>query len=137
MKNMKIVIYANVEKDWKNRIRTPYGIAQFRSYISRNFITSDQPYTHPVTKAVQRDIIVWAFKDKDVWYLLGDGFVSWKEKNGDHWEFWIEGARLYPRSVPLDDLSFADKIRISLNVGIALSWKQYRELLEEASKPLV
>lgn len=133
---MKIVIYANVEKDWRGIIRTPYGIAQFRSYISRNFINSDQPYTHPSTKAVEGDIIVWAFRDENaVWYLLGDGFVSHKEKSADHWEFWIEGARLYPRSVPLENLSFAAKARKSLNVSYALTWKQYRELLEKASEP--
>ncbi|MCP8315508.1 MAG: hypothetical protein H3Z51_01410 [archaeon] len=135
---MKIVIYANVDKDWRDRIRTPYGIAQFRSYISRNFITSDQPYTHPGSKAVPGDIIVWTFREKGAWYLLGDGFVSNKEKSeGEDWKFYIEGARLYPRSVLLDDLSFAGRVKKSLNVGCNLTWNQYRELLEKASKPLV
>jgi len=135
---MKIVIYANVDKDWKDRIRTPYGIAQFRSYISRNFITSDQPYTHPSLPAVAGDIIVWAFREKGAWHLLGDGFVSDKGKSeGEDWEFWIEGARLYPRSVPLDDLSFAHVVKKSLNIGYDLTWRQYRELLEKASEPVV
>jgi hypothetical protein len=136
---MKIVIYANVDKDWRDRIRTPYGIAQFRSYISRNFITADQPYTHPCAKAVSGDIIVWAFKDENgTWQLLGDAFVSnkWKIDKED-WGFAIEGARLYPRNVPLDDLSFADSARKALNVGYPLDWKQYREILEKASEPLV
>ena len=135
---MKIVIYANVDKDWKNRIQTPYGIAQFRAYISRHFITSDQTYTHPCAKAVSGDIIVWAFKDEnDTWQLLGDGFVSDKRKIEDYWAFGIEGARLYPRNVPLDDLSFADSARKALNVGYPLEWKQYKEILEKASEPLV
>lgn len=136
---MKIVIYANVDKDWRGRIRTPYGIAQFRSYVTRNFITSDQSYTHPSGKAVSGDIIIWAFKDeKGKWHMLGDGYVITKagsKKEG--WEFWIEGARLYPRSVPLDELSFADKVRLSLNVGRQLTWNQYQELLVKTSEPLV
>jgi len=136
---MKIVIYANVDKDWRDRIRTPYGIAQFRSYISRHFITADQPYTHPCTKAVAGDIIVWAFKDEnEAWQLLGDGFVSDKRKSDkENWEFGIEGAHLYPRSVPLDDLSFGDSAKKALNVGYPLESKQYMEILEKASQPLV
>jgi len=136
---MKIVIYANVDKDWRDRIQTPYGIAQFRSYISRNFITADQPYTHPCSKAVEGDIIVWAFKDENgTWQLLGDGFVRYKWKIGkEDWGFMIESARLYPRSVRLDDLSFADSARKALNVGYSLKWSQYKEILEKASQPLV
>jgi len=135
---MKIVVYANVDKDWREIVHTPYGIAQFRSYISRNFITSDQPYTHPSPKANPGDIIVWAFRDKEEWYLLGDGYVS--VKWGSHkkgWKFGIEGARLYPRSVLLDELSFTKKAKKSLNVGYGLKWDQYKELLENASRPLV
>jgi hypothetical protein len=134
---MKVVIYANVPKDWRDRIRTPYGIAQFRSYISRNFITSDQPYGHPSKKAVVGDIIIWAFKEGETWYLLGDGFVCYKAKGeGKSWNFWIEGARLYPRSVLLSEVSFAAKT-IALNVGFAIDWNQYEELIEKAGTPLV
>jgi hypothetical protein len=135
---MKIVVYANVGEDWKERVHTPYGIAQFRSYINRNFITSDLPYTHPNWKAVEGDIIIWAFRDvKDVWYLLGDGYVRSKCKNeeGNYWMFWMEGARLYPRSIALDELSFANK-KDALNVGFALEWKQYKEIIEKAGIPL-
>ena len=32
-----------------------------------------------------------------------------KNEEGNYWEFWIESARLYPRSVKLDDLSFASR----------------------------
>jgi len=135
---MKIIIYANVDKDWKERVHTPYGIAQFRSYVSRSFITSDQPYTHPSARAVPGDIIIWAFKDENnTWYLLGDGFVRSKNKVEDYWEFWIEGARLYPRSVPLDDLSFANSARKALNVSCQLDWKQYNELIKKAGEPIV
>jgi len=136
---MKIVIYANVDKDRRDRIRTPYGIAQFRSHISRNFITANQPYKHPCHTADPGDIIVWAFKEKnDTWQLLGDGFVidKWKIDKED-WGFEIEGARLYPRNVPLDDLSFADSARKALNVSYPLKMKQYKEILEKASEPLV
>jgi len=136
---MKLVVYTNVGEDWKERIHTPYGIAQFRSYISRNFITSDLPYTHPNWKAVVGDIIIWAFKDEnDIWYLLGDGFVrnKWKNEEGNYWEFLIESARLYPRSIKLDDLSFATK-KNSLNVGFVLNWKQYKEIIEKAGSPSV
>lgn len=134
---MKIVVYANVGEDWKERTHMPYGIAQFRSYISRNFITSDLPYTHPNWKAVEGDIIIWAFRDaNDQWYLLGDGFVrsKWKNEEGNYWEFYIESARLYPRSVKLDDLSFSSK-RNSLNVGFVLDWDQYQEVIEKAGCP--
>jgi hypothetical protein len=134
---MKVVIYANVPKDWQGRIRTPYGIAQFRSYVSRNFITSDQPYTHPSAKAVVGDIIIWAFKEEETWYLLGDCFVCYKSKGEGYWNFWLEGARLYPRSVLLSEVSFAAKTRIALNVGRAINWDQYKELLEKAGTPLV
>lgn len=136
---MKILIYANVDVDWKGIIRTPYGIAQFRSYISRHFITSDLPYNHPSGKAVPGDIIVWSFKDeKDEWYLLGDGFVSdkWKPRKGT-WAFGIEGARLYPRSVALTELAFASSARKSLNVSVTLKWNQYQKILEKAAEPLV
>jgi hypothetical protein len=134
---MKIVVYANVNEDWRERVRTPYGIAQFRSYISRNFITSDLPYTHPSTKAVAKDIIVWAFKDNNVWYLIGDGYVRSKYKKEDYWEFYIESARLYPRSVSLDELSFGAAKKSALNVGFVLSWDEYKEVLEKAGTPLV
>jgi hypothetical protein len=92
---------------------------------------------HDNAKAVERDIIVWAFKDeKDYWYLMGDGFVSTKEKAGKLWRFYIEGARLYPRSVPLDDLSFKDAAKKALNIGYTLTWKQYKELIEKAGEPV-
>jgi len=138
---MKVVIYANVDIDWKERIRTPYGITQFRSYISRSFITADLPYTHPSAKAVQGDIIVWAFKEggtEGTWSLLGDGFVcdKWKGKGGS-WSFGIDGARLYPRSVSLDELKFGNSLKKSLNVGGTLTWKQYRDLIKKAGEPLV
>jgi hypothetical protein len=134
---MKIVVYANVDKDWKERIQTPYGMAQFRSYISRSFITSDLPYTHPSAKAVKTDIIVWAFKDSDVWYLIGDGYVRGKYKKEDYWEFYIESARLYPRSVSMDELTFGAAKKSALNVGFELKWKEYIEILEKAGTPLV
>jgi hypothetical protein len=134
---MKVVVYANVNADWKERVHTPFGIAQFRSYISRNFITSDLPYTHPSAKAVKGDIIIWAFRDKDVWYLLGDGYVRDKCNMRDYWEFWIESARLYPRSVTLDELSFGAAKKKSLNVGFALRWKDYVEVLKKAGTPLI
>jgi hypothetical protein len=136
---MKIVVYANVSKDWQDRIRTPYGIAQFRSYITRSFITSNLPYKHPSKKAVTGDIIVWAFRVKETWYLLGDGYVSekWESDDGENWSFWIESARLYPRGVPLDEFSFADKVKKALNVGYNMNWNEYRQLLEKASAPVV
>lgn len=134
---MKIVVYANVDEDWQGIVHTPYGIAEFRSYISRHFITSDLPYSHPVTKAVERDIIVWAFQDNDIWYLLGDCYVRSKNKNKKRWEFWVESARLYPRSVPLAELSFGAAKKTALNVGFVLKWKEYNELLEKAGTPLV
>jgi hypothetical protein len=143
MEKMKIVVYANVDEDWKERIHTPYGIAQFRSYISRNFITSDNPYTHPSSKAVPKDIIIWAFKDNDIWYLIGDGYVrskykvAGKKKEDTYWEFYIESARLYPRSISLDDLSFGTAKKSALNFGFVLTWKQYREVLVKAGTPLV
>lgn len=136
---MKIVIYANVDKDWKDRIRTPYGIAQFRSYISRSFITSNQSYRHPSPRAMPGDIIVWVFREKHTWYFLGDGYVSekWKEDEDEDWEFLIEAARLYPRSVLLDELSFAGKVKKSLNIGYDMKWSEYKQLLEKAGEPIV
>ena len=134
---MKPVVYANVNADWKERVHTPCGIAQFRSSISRNFITSDLPYTHPNAKAVKGDIITWAFQENEEWFLLGDGYVRNKFNAGDHWEFWIESARLYPRSVALCELSFGTAKKKSLNVGFALTWKEYMELLKKAGTPLV
>ena len=140
---MKIVVYANVEKDWKERIQMPYGMAQFRSYVTRNFITSDLPYTHPSARAVPTDIIIWAFKENDVWYLLGDGYVKSKfkvsaeSKEDNYWEFYIESARLYPRSVSMDELSFGAEKKSALNVSFVIDWKQYDEVLEKAGKPLV
>ena len=136
---MKIVIYANVDKDWKDRIRTPYGIAQFRSYISRSFITSNQSYNHPSPRAMPGDIIVWAFREKHTWYFLGDGYVSekWKDDEDEDWEFLIEAARLYPRSVLLDELLFADKVKKSLNIGYDMKWSEYKQLLEKAGEPIV
>lgn len=140
---MKIVVYANVEKDWKERIQIPYGMAQFRSYISRNFITSDLPYTHPNAKAVSSDIIVWAFKDNEIWYLIGDGYVrskykiKGKTKDDNYWEFYIESARLYPRSVSMDELSFGPAKKNALNVGFELKSKEYMEILEKTGTPLV
>ena len=134
---MKIVVYANVDKDWAERVHTPYGIAQFRSYISRNFISADSPYTHPSSKAMKTDIIVWAFKDNDIWYLIGDGYVRDKCKQEDIWEFYIESARLYPRSVSMDELTYGPAKKGALNVGFEITWKQYRELLEKAGTPLV
>jgi hypothetical protein len=135
---MKIVIYANVIVDWRGRAQFPYGIAQFRSYITRHFVTAAQPYMHDSAKAVEKDIIVWAFKDeKDCWYLMGDGFVSTKDRVRKIWRFSIEGARLYPRSVPLDELSYADAARKALNVGYVITWRQYRELIEKASEPVL
>ena len=140
---MKIVVYANVNEDWRERIQTPYGIAQFLSYVSRNFITSDLPYTHPSAKAVPTDIIVWAFKDKEIWYLIGDGYVrgkykiEGKKKEDTYWEFYIESASLYPRSVSMDELSFGAAKKAALNVGFVLTWKEYNELIEKAGTPLV
>ena len=136
--HMKIVIYANVIKDTKNRVQFPYGIAEFRSFIFRHFVCADQPYRHDNTRAVEGDIIVWAFKDeKDSWHLLGDGFVKGKEKDRTAWRFWIDGARLYPRSVQLDELPFAETAKKSLYVGYVIDWKDYRKVLEKAIKPLV
>jgi hypothetical protein len=143
MESMKIVVYANVNKDWKERIQTPYGITQFRSYISRSFITSDLPYTHPSVKAVETDIIIWAFKDNDIWYLIGDGYVrskykvKGKTKKDDCWEFYIESARLYPRSVSMDELSFGPAKKNALNVGFEIKPKEYMEVLEKAGTPLI
>ena len=135
---MKIVIYANVTKDWKDIIHTPYGVAQFRSYITRSFITSNLPYKHPSKKAVTGDIIVWAFRTGKTWYLIGDGYVSEKEgSDRKGWAFWIESARLYPRGVQLDEFSFADKVKKRLNVGYSMNWNEYRQLLEKASEPIV
>jgi hypothetical protein len=140
---MKIVVYANVDEDWKERSQTPYGFAQFRSYVSRNFIMSDLPYTHPSAKAIPTDIIVWAFKDKEIWYLIGDGYVrsknkiTGKKKEDNYWEFYIESARLYPRSVSMDELSFGATKKNALNVGFVLQWKEYNELIEKAGTPLV
>lgn len=136
---MKINVYANVIEDWKGRIQMPYGMANFRTYISRNFITSDSTYMHPNWRANVGDLIIWAFKDEnDVWYLLGDGFVrsKWKNELENCWEFHIESARLYPRSIKLDDLSFSAKKK-ALHVGFSLTWKQYRELIEKIGEPLV
>lgn len=137
---MKICVYANVDVDWRQQIRTPYGISQFRSYIMRNFITSDQPYTHPSARAVQGDIIIWAFKDIDEkWHLLGEGFVvsKVKEENENYWNFAIDGARLYPRSVVLDELPFGTKIKRALNIGYDLDWEEYAEILQKAGSPVV
>jgi len=134
---MKICVYANVVKDAQDRIRTPYGISQFRSYITRHFITSDLPYNHPNVRATEGDIIVWAFRENDSWYLLGDGFVVNKYKENGEWKFDIEGARLYPRSVNLDELSFAKDKKQSLNIGFELRWEEYQELIEKASEPVV
>jgi hypothetical protein len=139
-RTMKICVYANVDVDWREQIQTPYGISQFRSYITRNFITSDQPYKHPSARAVEGDVIVWAFKDVDgKWHLLGDGFVvsKYKEKRGDYWNFSMDGARLYPRSVILGELSFGSKIKRALNIGYDLNSKEYGEIIEKAGSPLV
>ncbi len=133
---MKIVVYANVAIDWKGRVQTPYGIAQFRSYVNRSFVTSDLPYTHPSARAVPTDIIVWAFKDGEEWYLIGDGYVRSKFKKEDYWEFYIESARLYPRSIKLDELSFGAAKKSALNVGFVIDWSEYSEILEKAGTPL-
>ncbi len=134
---MKIVVYANVDKDWKERIQTPYGMAQFRSYISRSFITSDLPYVHPNAKAVKTDIIIWAFKENDTWYLVGDGWVREKLKVNKGWQFYIESARLYPRGVSMDELTFGASKKGALNVGFELQWDEYIEVLDKAGTPLV
>ncbi len=135
---MKIVIYANVILDTKDRVQFPYGIAEFRSFILRHFILADQPYRHDNAKAVEGDIIIWAFKDEEgLWYLIGDGFVKDKVKSASAWEFWIEGARLYPRSVPLDELSLAETAKKALYVGYVVEWKDYRKIIEKAIEPLV
>lgn len=64
--------------------------------------------------------------------------MCYKSKGeGKNWNFWIEGARVYPRSVLLSEVSFEDITRIALNVGHAINWDQYRELLEKAGKPIV
>ncbi len=83
---MKIRIFTNVIKDQAGRIQFPYGIAQFRSFLSRHFITADLPYHHGSRLAVEGDIMIWAFKDETKnWYLIGDGFVknTEKPKKGD------------------------------------------------------
>ncbi len=135
---MKVTIFANVDKDWRQQIRTPYGMTQFRSYISRNFVTADLPYTHESARAVEGDTIVWAFRDENqLWHLLGDGIVVLKEKVRNRWEYHIEGARLYPRTVALDELKNADRIKKALNIGYDLKWDEYEEVLRKASTPLV
>ena len=136
---MKIVIYANVTIDWKGIIHMPHGISQFRSYINRNFITSDAPYTHPSAKAVEGDLIIWAFRDEsEDWHLLGEGFVvaKFKEEGDEFWSYSIDGARLYPHSVSLEELSFFEKVKRALNIGYELSWKEYVEILRNAATPL-
>ena len=136
---MKIVIYANVTVDWKGIIHMPHGISQFRSYITRNFVTADMPYTHPSAKAVEGDLIIWAFRDENgEWHLLGEGFVvnKVKEKGDKFWSYSIEGARLYPHSVPLEELSFVEKAKKALNISYELTWKEYEEILSNAARPL-
>jgi hypothetical protein len=92
---------------------------------------------------VTGDIIIWAFREKQRkrtrWYLLGDGYVSDKRKSkkGEDWEFSIEAAGLYPRSVPLDELSFANNVKKSLNIGYDMTWDEYKELLQKASESVV
>ncbi len=134
---MRIRIYSNVIKDTKDRIQFPYGIAEFRSFLTRHFITSDQPYNHGVKIALEGDIIVWAFKDEtDKWYLIGDGFVKYREITKQKISFHIESARLYPRNVPLDELSFGDEVKKCLYIGYTLEWNHYKEILEKAIEPL-
>jgi hypothetical protein len=124
---MKIRIFTNVIKDQNDRLQFPYGIAQFRSFLSRHFITADQPYHHGSALAVEGDIMIWAFKDEtDRWYLIGDGFVKYKERKGGYL-YYIESARLYPRNVPLDELSFLDKAKECLYFGYTIEWDQYRD----------
>ena len=135
---MKIRIFTNVIKDQNDRLQFPYGIAEFRSFLSRHFITADQPYHHGSTLAQEKDIMIWAFKDEtDKWYLIGDGFVKYKERNKDgSYNYYIESARLYPRNVPLEELSFFGKAKECLYFGYTVEWDQYQEILEKAIEPL-
>jgi hypothetical protein len=135
---MKIRIITNVIKGQDGRLQFPYGIAQFRSFLSRHFITADQPYRHGSKLAVKGDIMIWAFKDEtDKWYLIGDGFVRNKLKADDgNFLYYIESARLYPRNVPLADLSFFKKANDCLFYGYTAEWSEYQEILEKAIEPL-
>ncbi|MCW3998885.1 MAG: hypothetical protein NWE93_01440 [Candidatus Bathyarchaeota archaeon] len=82
--------------------------------------------------------MVWAFKDEtNKWYLIGDGFVRNKKKDPDgKYLYYIESARLYPRNIPLDELSFFDKANECLYYGYTVEWSQYQEILEKAMEPL-
>lgn len=136
-----IYIYPHLRVTTKGREEFILGVEQFRDYLAKYLSNSyDAEYLCGRQTAKSGDTIVFAFRERDQWYFIGDGLVISKYHDSEDEDYPVHyhmaGVRLYPRNVGFEEFGEDGATwRRNLSIAPKIGTDEYMKLLKLSVTP--